>query len=176
VTFEAPDGPIYRQVGEDGSPLVHPFVQSGLYIVQSSHEPSCFRAGAGGVSRPNSKVFNRLKQHKSRPPNRNDIDWTEYHRPWVPLWVIQFPGCSQLAARLCESILIGELAANFYFIPEATGSGFHASPDQISQIQDCAIALEPRFGSVIARQADPVEVRSWVKGVKGFQPSGYVSS
>lgn len=169
-----PERLIYCEVDDDDRPAVHPGVQSGLYIVQSSHEPTCYRAGAGGVVTASSTLSNRLRQHRSSPPNRNDINWTEYHRPWKPIWVVQFPGCRQLTARLCEALLISELAARFHFISEATGSGFHASADQAPSIVTFARSLEPQFEKILTRQAEPVIVRSWVKGAKDAQPSGYV--
>ena len=153
---------------------VDPRVPTGLYIVQCSHETSCFRAGAGGVNGESSTIFNRLTQHASKPPNRNDINWTEYHRGWMPIWAVQFKGADRLTGRLCEALLIGELATRYRFIPEATGSGFHAASEQSGDLVNFARSLEPRFVEILERQQLEVPLRKWQKGSKDTVPSGYV--
>ena len=149
-------------------------VPTGLYIVQCSHERSCFRAGAGGVNGETSTIFNRLRQHAAKPPNRNDINWTEYHRGWKPIWAVQLEGAGRLTGRLCEALLIGELAGRYHFIREATGSGFHAPPGQSGEIVEFARSLEPRFTAILERQQAEVPLRKWRKGSKETVPSGYV--
>jgi hypothetical protein len=149
-------------------------VATGLYIVQCSHEKSCFRAGAGGVNGDRSTIFNRLKQHGSKPPNRNDIDWTEYHRAWIPVWAVQIEGADRLTGRLCEALLIGELAARYRFIPAATGSGFYAPPDAADEVISFARSLEGRFVEIISQQRTGIPLRNWKKGSADTVPSGYI--
>jgi hypothetical protein len=149
-------------------------VATGLYIVQSTHEPTCFRAGAGGVNGDTSTLSNRLKQHRSNPPNRHDINWTEYHRRWNIVWAVQFSKCDRLTGRLCESLLIGELATRFHFIPEATGSGFFSEATTVEEITEFAISLEPRLQAIIERQNDRPPLRPWIKGTSPGLPSRYL--
>lgn len=149
-------------------------IPTGLYIVQSSHEPTCYRVGAGGVYGSRSTLFNRLRQHRSKPPSRNDIDWTEYHRRWVPIWAVQFPSCDRLTARLCEALLVGELAAKYPFIPEATGSGFSVPANSAPDVVAFAMSLEPRLEAILERQASRAALRRWVKGSDEGDPSRYL--
>lgn len=159
---------------EDIAAALDKGVSTGLYIIQSSHEPTCLRAGAGGVNGDSSTIVNRLKQHRSNPPNRNDINWTEYHRKWKILWAVQFPYCDRLTGRLCEALLIGELATRFHFIPEATGSGFFSPPETVGKITEFAINLEPRLQAIIEQQNSRPSLRSWIKGSSPGLPSRYL--
>jgi hypothetical protein len=166
------DEPLLSYHVDDIVSALNRSIPTGLYIVQSKAEPSCFRAGAGGVQGDRSTLINRLRQHMSRPPNRNDIDWTEYHRGWNVRWAVQFPSCDRLTGRLCEALLIAELAREYHFIPEATGSGFHS--DRADEVVKFARGLEPKFLPLLKRQANRPALRRWEKGTKEGLPSRYL--
>jgi hypothetical protein len=79
-----------------------------------------------------------------------------------------------LTARLCEALLVGELAAKYTFIPEATGSGFSAPADNAPDVVAFAMGLEPRLEAILKRQASKPTLRRWIKGTIEGDASRYL--
>ncbi len=118
----------------------------GLYVLQSMKDGTVFRIGASGVN-GKGDLAGRFKTHRARAIP--DGLWTNRHRPWRPIWAVEFRDGDRALTGAAERILYVNLIHHFKAVDV---SGFMASPGDVGMIRNLGDASAQLLAEFFDRQ------------------------